>query len=221
MKAAGFAGGLRSWDDDEGVPPEELGAFIRGWLLMKLVVGLGNPGRKYEGTRHNVGFEVVARLARECGAGPPRKKFDAEVCECPLGGDKALLIAPQTFMNRSGVSVRQAVDFYQVPFDDILVACDEFQLPVGELRLRPNGSDGGHNGLADVIRALGTKEFPRLRIGIGPVPDQWDPADFVLGKLTASEREIIEVEIARAADAVKLWATEGVTVAMNRFNGRV
>lgn len=188
---------------------------------MKLVVGLGNPGRKYEGTRHNVGFEALARLARECGADPPRRKFEGEVCECPLGGEKALLLAPQTFMNRSGLSVRQALDFYQVAHEDLLVICDEFQLPVGQLRIRSQGSDGGQNGLADVIRTLGTREFSRLRIGIGPVPDRWDPADFVLGKFSASEREIIDVEIARASDAVRLWAAEGVSAAMNKFNGKV
>jgi PTH1 family peptidyl-tRNA hydrolase len=188
---------------------------------MKVIVGLGNPGRKYEGTRHNVGFEAVARLARECGADPPRRKFEAEVCECPLGGEKALLIAPQTFMNRSGASVRQALDFYHVPLEDLLVICDEFQLPVGQLRIRSQGSDGGQNGLADVIRTLGTRDFARLRIGIGPVPDRWDPADFVLGKFTAAEREIIDVEIARAADAVRLWAAEGTSAAMNKFNGKV
>ena len=189
--------------------------------LMKLVVGLGNPGKKHEGTRHNVGFEVLARLARESAADPPRRKFDGEVSECLLGGEKALLLAPQTFMNRSGSSVRQALDFYQVPYEDLLVICDEFQLPVGQLRMRPQGTDGGQNGLADVIRALGTKEFARLRVGIGPVPDRWDPVDFVLGKFTASEREIIDVEIARAVDAVKLWASEGAAVAMNKFNGKL
>jgi PTH1 family peptidyl-tRNA hydrolase len=188
---------------------------------MKLIVGLGNPGRKYEGTRHNVGFEVLARLARECGAEASRRKFDAELCECVLAGVKALLLAPQTFMNCSGRSVRQAVDFYQVAPADMLVVCDEFQMPVGQLRLRTRGSDGGHNGLADVIRTLGTNEFPRLRIGIGPVPDRWDPAEFVLGKFTASDREIIDVEVARATDAVRLWAGEGVSLAMNKFNGKV
>ena len=187
---------------------------------MKLIVGLGNPGKKYEGTRHNVGFEVLERLARECGAEPPRKKFDGELSECPLAGEKALLLAPQTFMNRSGHSVRQVLDFYHLAHEDLLVVCDEFQLPVGQVRLRPQGTDGGQNGLADVIRALGTQEFPRLRVGIGPVPDRWDPVDFVLGKFTASEREIIDVEIARSVDAVKLWASEGVLAAMNRYNGK-
>jgi PTH1 family peptidyl-tRNA hydrolase len=121
-------------------------------------------------------------------------------------------------MNRSGNSVRKAVDFYQVDLEDLLVVCDEFQLPTGQLRLRAAGSDGGHNGLADVVRTLRTNEFSRLRIGIGPVPDRWDPADFVLGKFTAAERGEIDLQVARAADAVKLWAAEGVTSAMNEFN---
>lgn len=188
--------------------------------LMKLVVGLGNPGKRYEGTRHNVGFEVVERLARECGADPPRPKFDGDVWECVFGDEKSLLVAPRTFMNRSGGSVRKAVDFYQIPVEEMLVVCDEFQLPTGQLRLRKQGTDGGHNGLADVIRVLGTNEFSRLRIGIGPVPDRWDQADFVLGKFTAAERGEIDLQVARAADAVKLWAAEGITSAMNRFNGK-
>jgi PTH1 family peptidyl-tRNA hydrolase len=185
---------------------------------MKLVVGLGNPGRKYEGTRHNIGFEVLARLAQECGAEPTRKKFDGEVRECLLGEQRSLLVAPQTFMNRSGACVRQFVDFYRIPMDDLLVVCDEFQLPIGQIRLRSQGTDGGHNGLADVIRAVGTNEFPRLRIGIGPVPERWDPADFVLGKFTAAEREAADVDVARAADAVRMWASRGVTPAMNKYN---
>ena len=193
---------------------------------MKLVVGLGNPGKKYEGTRHNVGFDVLARLARENGADPLRPKFDGDVTQCCLGGQgdlegvKALLLWPQTFMNKSGTSVRKAVDFYQIPLGDVLVVCDEFQLPLGQLRVRPRGSDGGHNGLADVIRTLGSTEVARLRIGIGPVPDQWNSADFVLGKFLATERGEIELQTARAADAVKLWATAGVTAAMNQFNGK-
>jgi PTH1 family peptidyl-tRNA hydrolase len=187
---------------------------------MKLIVGLGNPGKRYEGTRHNVGVEVVERLARECGADPPRPKFDGDIRECVLGGQKSLLLMPLTFMNLSGGSVRKAFDFYQVALEDLLVVCDEFQLPTGQLRLRKQGTDGGHNGLADVIRVLGTNEFSRLRIGIGPVPDRWDPADFVLGKFTAAERGEIDLQVARAADAVKLWAAEGVTSAMNRYNGK-
>lgn len=187
---------------------------------MKIVVGLGNPGKKYEGTRHNVGFEVVERLARECGSEPPRPKFDGDVWERSLGGEKSLLAEPRTFMNLSGSCVRKLVDFYQTELADLLVVCDEFQLPLGQLRLRPHGSDGGHNGLADVIRVLGTNEFSRLRIGIGPVPDRWNPADFVLGKFAKDERGEIDLQVARAADAVQCWAAEGTTSAMNKFNGK-
>lgn len=186
---------------------------------MKLIVGLGNPGTKYEGTRHNVGFVVLDRLARENAAESLRPKFDGDVRECVVGHEKVLLLWPQTFMNRSGTSVRKAVDFYQLPLGDVLIVCDEFQLPLGSLRLKPQGSAGGHNGLADVVRALGTPDVARLRIGIGPVPDRWDPADFVLGKFTSAERGEVELQTARAADAVKLWVASGVTEAMNKFNG--
>jgi PTH1 family peptidyl-tRNA hydrolase len=185
---------------------------------MKLVVGLGNPGAKYEGTRHNVGFEAIDRLARECGAPAPRAKFDGQAWECALGVEKSLLLEPQTYMNRSGGSVRRAIDFYQIPLDDVLVICDDFNLPLGQLRIRSSGSDGGQNGLADVIRCLGTQEFARLRVGIGPVPDRWDPADYVLGKFTSDQRGEIDLQVARAADAARMWAAEGVTATANKFN---
>lgn len=185
---------------------------------MKLIVGLGNPGAKYEGTRHNVGFQVIDRLVRENAATGPRPKFDAEIWECTSEGQKSLLLKPQTFMNRSGGSVRKAVDFYQVPFEDVLIVCDDFNLPLGQLRIRSSGSDGGQNGLADVIRCMGTPDVPRLRIGIGPVPERWNPADFVLGKFTADQRTEADLQVARAADAVKMWTAEGVTPAANKYN---
>lgn len=188
---------------------------------MKLVVGLGNPGAKYEGTRHNVGFQLIERLVRETGAVAPRSKFDGEVWECLLEGEKSLLLAPQTFMNRSGISVRKAVDFYQIPADDLIIVCDDFNLPLGQLRIRAAGSDGGQNGLADVIRSLGTQEFPRLRVGIGPVPDRWDPADFVLGKFSRPERLEADLQVARAADAVRLWSAQGVVAAANQYNVKI
>jgi PTH1 family peptidyl-tRNA hydrolase len=186
---------------------------------MKLVVGLGNPGTQYEGTRHNVGFQVIERLVRETGAQAPRAKFDGNVWECMLGSEKSLLLAPQTFMNRSGGSVRKAIDFYQIPVGDLLVVCDDFNLPLGQLRIRAAGSDGGQNGLADVIRTMGP-DFPRLRIGIGPVPPRWNPADFVLGKFTADERTEVDLQVARAADAVRMWTAEGATPTANKYNGK-
>lgn len=187
---------------------------------MKLVVGLGNPGLKYEGTRHNVGFDLVDRLVRETGALAPRSKFDGEVWECSLEGERSLLLKPYTFMNRSGVSVRKAVDFYQIPVSELVVVCDDFNLPLGQLRMRSGGSDGGQNGLADVIRTMGTQEFARLRVGIGPVPERWNAADFVLGKFSADERNEAALQVARAADAVRMWATQGTLPTMNRFNGK-
>jgi PTH1 family peptidyl-tRNA hydrolase len=187
---------------------------------MKLIVGLGNPGQQYEGTRHNVGFQVIERLVRETGAPAPRAKFDGDVWESVLEGQKSLLLEPRTFMNRSGGSVRKAIDFYQIPPEDVLVVCDDFNLPLGQLRMRSSGSDGGQNGLADVIRCLGTQDVPRLRIGIGPVPDRWNPADFVLGKFNAAERPEIDLQVARAADAVRMWIAEGVTPTANRYNGK-
>ena len=185
---------------------------------MKLVVGLGNPGAKYEGTRHNVGFQVIERLVRETGASAPRVKFEGEIWECMLGAEKSLLLEPQTFMNRSGGCVRKAVDFYQIPAEDLLIVCDDFNLPLGQLRIRSSGSDGGQNGLVDVIRTMGTQEIPRLRIGIGPVPDRWNPADFVLGKFTVQQRTEVDLQVARAADAVRMWTSEGVTSTANKYN---
>jgi PTH1 family peptidyl-tRNA hydrolase len=184
---------------------------------MKMVVGLGNPGRKYDRTRHNVGFDVLGILARRWNAGAPRTKFQAEVCEGSFGPERVLLLAPQTFMNLSGASVRQAVDFYKLPVGDVLVVCDDFQLPLGQLRLRGQGSDGGQKGLADVIARLGDA-VPRLRIGIGPVPSGWNPADFVLGKFGGEESKLLESSLERAADAAAAWVGQGLLPAMNQYN---
>jgi len=193
---------------------------------MKLVVGLGNPGRKYEGTRHNIGFAVVREVARRHAAGQPKTSFQAEVIEAALPTksagatekEKVLLLLPQTFMNLSGNSVGAARDFYKLTNEDVLIVCDDFNLPLAKLRLRAAGSAGGQKGLADVIRRLGTDEVPRLRIGVGPVPDHWDPVDFVLGKFTAAESTEIALTIQRAADAVVDWANEGLAACMNRYN---
>jgi peptidyl-tRNA hydrolase, PTH1 family len=185
---------------------------------MKLIVGLGNPGRKYEQTRHNVGFEVLDRLAGRFGDGPAKEKFDGLLAEAAIEGQRALLLWPQTLMNRSGRSVAQAVGFYKLELADLLVVCDDFNLPQGTLRFRGRGSAGGQNGLDDVIGQLGTEDFSRLRVGIGPLPDQWDPADFVLGRFGAQEREVVDEAIARAAQGVECWVTDGVEECMSRFN---
>lgn len=185
---------------------------------MKLVVGLGNPGRKYDKTRHNVGFEVLAELARRHDGGKPKAKFDGLVVEAVMGGESVWLLAPQTYMNASGRSVRAAVEFYKLPLDGLLVVCDDFHLPIGKLRLRAEGSAGGQKGLADIIRQLGTEEFHRLRIAVGPVPDGWDAADFVLGKFTGSQRQTIHDVLDRAADAVACWVAHGIDETMNQYN---
>ena len=185
---------------------------------MKLIVGLGNPGRKYEKTRHNVGFEVLDELARRSGAGSAKEKFDGLTMEATIAGDRALLLWPHTLMNRSGTSVSAAVKFYQLTLADVLIVCDDFNLPLAKLRFRSQGSAGGQKGLEDIIRRVGSGEFARLRIGIGPVPDSWDGADFVLSRFGKADQPEIDVAVMQAADAVECWAKEGIKVGMDRFN---
>ncbi len=185
---------------------------------MKLVVGLGNPGRKYEGTRHNVGFRVIAELARLHGHTKPKQAFQGEIIEASVEEEKTLLLCPHTLMNLSGGSVLAARDFYKIPEGNLLIVADDFNLPLGKLRFRASGSSGGQKGLEDIIRRLGTDQVPRLRIGIGSPPPRYEGADYVLGKFTKAERGEIDEAIGRAADAIALWAREGLAVCMNRFN---
>lgn len=186
---------------------------------MKLVVGLGNPGRKYEETRHNIGFLVLAELARKFGTGGARLRFQGETVEASLDGQRALLLTPTTYMNLSGASVLAARDFYKIPHEDILVVCDDLNLPLAKLRVRSEGSAGGQKGLEDIIRRLAAENFARLRIGIGSPPEGWNWADYVLSKFTKEESPLMDQAIARAAEAVAVWAREGVQVCMNRTNG--
>jgi PTH1 family peptidyl-tRNA hydrolase len=190
---------------------------------MKLVVGLGNPGRKYEGTRHNVGFEVLAELARRHGSGKEgqvklKSAFRGEVADINAGGQRLLMLWPQTYMNLSGASVLQARDFYKLTNDDLLIVCDDFNLPLAKLRMRKTGSSGGQKGLENIVSRLGTEDVPRLRIGVGPVPEHFSGADFVLGKFTRQEVPEVREAITRAAEAVEAWVREGIQLAMNRFN---
>jgi PTH1 family peptidyl-tRNA hydrolase len=185
---------------------------------MKLIVGLGNPGRKYEKTRHNVGFEVLNLVATRNAAGTAKEKFNGRIAEAVVGGQKSLLLWPMTLMNLSGQSVGPAAEFYEVPLTDVLIVSDDFNLPLGKLRFRGKGSAGGQRGLDDIIRRMGTQDVPRLRFGIGPVPPQWDAADFVLGKFNRSEQTVIEDMIMRAAEGVECWAAEGIEAGMTRFN---
>ena len=186
---------------------------------MKIVVGLGNPGRKYEKTRHNVGFDVLDEIAKQQDASKPKPRFQAETTDVNLGGTKVLLVWPQTYMNKSGSSVQKALDFYKLETNDILVICDDLALPVGKLRFRPKGSAGGQKGLADVMKRVGTDEVARLRIGIGQQPDSWDAADYVLGKFNEDDRIDMDLAISRAANGVTDWVAKGTSFCMNRYNG--
>jgi PTH1 family peptidyl-tRNA hydrolase len=184
---------------------------------MKVVVGLGNPGPRYDGTRHNVGFAVVDLLARSPGASRFQSRFQAQVAEVVEDADKVLLVKPETFMNLSGRCVRQVLDFYQLPAEALLVVCDDINLPLGKLRARARGTHGGHNGLRDIQSHLGTTEYARLRIGVdAPAAD--DAVDHVLGRFRPAERAVIEDATIEAAQAVAVWVTRGIAACMNEFN---
>jgi peptidyl-tRNA hydrolase, PTH1 family len=185
---------------------------------MKVVVGLGNPGSRYAGTRHNVGFAVLDLLARGPRVGRFQGRFQAQVAEMIEEPHKVLLVKPETFMNLSGRSVRQVMDFYQVPLADLLVVCDDINLPLGKLRVRARGTHGGHNGLRDIQSHLGSTEYPRLRIGVG-APEGDDAVDHVLGRFRPSEAPVIEEALEKAVQAVDLWIREGIQECMNRYNG--
>jgi PTH1 family peptidyl-tRNA hydrolase len=185
---------------------------------MKLVVGLGNPGERYAKTRHNVGFAVIDLLAESPRTGRFQSRFQAEVAELIEDTIKLLLVKPETFMNLSGSSVRQFVDFYKLPLEDLLVVCDDFNLPLGKLRVRARGTHGGHNGLRDIQEHLGTTEYARLRIGVGP-PREGEVVDYVLGRFRPSEQPIIRDAITQAAQAVMFWAERGPEACMNQYNG--
>ena len=185
---------------------------------MKLVVGLGNPGSKYRGTRHNIGYEVVDRLAAGGSGATFSREFDGLVADCEIDYRRVLLLKPETFMNLSGRSVSQAVRFYKLALAEILIVCDDLSLPVGKLRMRPGGTDGGHKGLRDIAAQLATDQFPRLRIGIGD-NGEMDAVDYVLTRFRSAELPIIEDGLILATQAVAVWVTQGVDAAMNRFNG--
>ncbi|MGA7501934.1 MAG: aminoacyl-tRNA hydrolase [Isosphaeraceae bacterium] len=185
---------------------------------MKLVVGLGNPGTKYQGTRHNVGFELIDRLASGGRGASFTRKFDGQMADTEIDFRRVLLLKPETFMNLSGRSVGQAVRFFKLEPHEILAVCDDLSLPVGKIRIRPGGSDGGQKGLRDIAAHLGTDQFPRLRIGIGDQGDT-DAVDYVLSRFRGPERAVIDDSLILASQAVAVWVTRGIDPAMNRFNG--
>ena len=185
-----------------------------------LVVGLGNPGAKYEHTRHNMGFLTVDLLAEQAGVKLNKVKFKSAYNIIPFAGAKCLVMKPQTYMNLSGEAVREAVQFYKIPADHVLVIYDDVSLPVGKLRVRPTGSAGGHNGIKNIIAHLGTQDFPRIKIGVGsPSNPDYDMADWVLGTPSMEDRKILLNSFARAADAAEaICSGEELRKAMGRFN---
>ena len=185
---------------------------------MKVVVGLGNPGPRYVGTRHNVGFGVLDYLAQSPHCSRPLNRFNAEIVEFVEEVHKVLLVKPQTFMNLSGGCVRQVVDFYQLALNDLLVVCDDINLPLGKIRLRSKGIHGGHNGLKDIQNHLGTTVYARLRIGVD-CPSEGEAVNHVLSRFRPGERKVIEEAVGRAAQAVTTWINRGIEVCMNQFNG--
>ncbi|WP_373651268.1 aminoacyl-tRNA hydrolase [Schlesneria sp. DSM 10557] len=185
---------------------------------MKLVVGLGNPGSTYEGTRHNVGFDVIAELAHRWHADRSKLRFEAQLADGNYRGEKVLLAAPQTYMNLSGRSVQQIVKFYQIPLTDVLVVCDDMNLKLGQLRLRASGSAGGQKGLQSILDVCGTETVPRLRIGVGRPPEKMDAAAYVLTKFRKDEHTEVDASVRIAATGIELWIQEGITAAMNVVN---
>ncbi len=185
---------------------------------MKLIVGLGNPGPEYAETRHNAGWRVAARLAERAGVGRWREKFSAFCAETRVEEEKVVLMRPVTYMNRSGRSVRSALDFWKMEIENLLVIVDDMHLDLGRLRIRPDGSAGGHNGLASVAEAVGREDYPRLRLGIGPAPAPEEHVSFVLGPFRPEERGEADAMIERAADAAQCWIRDGLEEAMNRYN---
>ena len=185
----------------------------------KLVVGLGNPGAKYEGTRHNIGFDVLNHLAKTRGASALRAKFEGQITTLQLDAANLVVVWPLTYMNDSGRCVKAVTNFYKVDVQqDLLIVCDDLSLPTGKLRLRAKGSAGGQKGLNDILRVLGTQDIARLRIGIDSPPPQWDTVDYVLGRFSKEEKPTIDEAVASAADAIVQWCDHDIAYCMNRFN---
>ncbi|WP_408955226.1 aminoacyl-tRNA hydrolase [Natroniella sp. ANB-PHB2] len=184
---------------------------------MKLIVGLGNPGYKYQFTRHNVGFMAVDLLANEYNLNLKRKEKKAIVGKLRVGSEKVILAKPQTFMNNSGQAVRLLADYYNIEIEDILIIYDDLDLELGRFKIKPKGGHGGHNGIKSIFKQLQTKEFSRVKIGIGR-PEHGSVVDYVLGKFSKKEEKELEAVLATICDATKLFLTEGLQQTMNQYN---
>ena len=189
---------------------------------MHMIVGLGNPGRQYEESKHNTGFRVVDELAKRWNVTLWQDKMDALVAQTTVNGEKIILVKPQTYMNLSGESVRDVIDFYKIDEkEELIVVSDDISLDVGQIRIRKKGSAGGHNGLKNIIQHLGHDEFQRVKMGVGEKPQGRDLADYVLGHFSKEERSIMDESAGRAAEAIEVMITEGPDKAMNLFNKKI
>ncbi len=186
-----------------------------------LVAGLGNPGKEYARTFHNMGFRALDRLSDQLRIPLDRLRFKGLSGMGRVGDTHVLLLKPATFMNLSGESVREAAAFYRIPPEKVLVLYDDIDIEVGRIRIREQGGPGSHNGMKSVVARLGSDQFPRIRIGIGPLPEEWDIVRYVLSAIPEQSREALDQAIGRAAEAAELCIREGVMKAMNRFNTRV
>ncbi len=187
---------------------------------MKLIAGLGNPGRDYAGTRHNIGFGVITRISDQYNIPLNSKEHKAVCGKGFIGGEKVILAQPQTYMNLSGESVRSIADYYKIEPEDIIIAFDDIDLEVGQLRVRRKGSAGGHNGIKSIIQHLGTNEFPRVKVGVGAKPEGGDLVRHVLGRFSREDEKAMGEVLDLAVEAVELIVTEGVDAAMNRYNAK-
>ena len=188
---------------------------------MFVIAGLGNPDEKYQGTRHNVGFDVVDRLAEKYQIAVDTKKHRALIGKGVVEGQKVILVKPQTYMNLSGESLRSLVEYYKIdPEEELIVIYDDINLAPGKLRIRPKGSAGGHNGIKNIIAHLGTQVFPRIRVGVGEKPKGWDLADYVLGRFPGEEEPVIREALEKTTKACCEIITADVTSAMNKYNNK-
>ncbi|HCL04285.1 MAG TPA: aminoacyl-tRNA hydrolase [Lachnoclostridium phytofermentans] len=185
---------------------------------MYIIIGLGNPTREYEATRHNIGFDAITRLADDNNISLDTKKHKAICGKGMIGGEKVILAKPQTYMNLSGESVRDLIDFYKVTKDEIIVIYDDISLDVGQLRIRTKGSAGGHNGIKNIIAHLGSDEFYRIKIGVGDKPKNWDLADYVLARFPKEEEPAIREALEKVSKACETIIRDGAQVAMNLYN---
>ena len=188
---------------------------------MFIIAGLGNPDEKYQGTRHNVGFDVVDRLAEKYQIAVDTKKHRALIGKGVIEGQKVLLVKPQTYMNLSGESIRSLVEYYKIdPEEELIVIYDDISLEPGKIRIRKKGSAGGHNGIKNIIAQLGTQNFQRIKVGVGEKPKGWDLADYVLSRFGAEEQKIMDEAFGEAAEAAVMMMTTGAERAMNHYNAK-